>query len=514
MKKISLFLLVAFAVVSAYPLFAASNDKVKFQINLTRKDVSRPLRDMVPAKRAAGVRMVRPNFQPPVAQGPINSDQAWQSAALATNVPSTSGQFEAIGEGLGSYNAIYVPPDTNGDVGPNHYVQTVNTDLAVFSKTGTLLYGPVPINTLWSGFGNSCATRNDGDPTVTYDQFADRWIIAQFTTKRPYLECVAVSTGPSPTGSYYRYSYSFGNLPDYPKVAVWPANDSYVATYNMFGGTFKGAAVCAMQRSKLIGGATNSQQCVQLSASYYTLLAADNDGATAATAGTDEWVMSAYNGVKYWKFHVDWANTANTKLTGPTSLGVASYTEACSGSGGSCVPQKGTTQKLDTLSSHVMNRLAYRKLSDHEAIVANHTVSVSGINAVRWYELRPSGSSLTIFQQGTFSPDTTHRWMGSIAMDKFGNIAMGYSASSGSINPAIRYTGRVPTDAAGSMQAEASVIEGTGSQLSYTRWGDYSSIQADPVDDCTFFYTTEYLTANGSFNWHTRVASFKLPGCQ
>ena len=201
-------------------------------------------------------------------------------------------------------------------------------------------------------------------------------------------------------------------------------------------------------------------------------------------------------------------------MTGPTTLSVAAFTNACSGSGGNCIPQKGTTVVLDSLSSHVMNRLAYRVFGDHHSIVANHTVSVSGINAVRWYEFRPSGTALNVYQQGTFSPDTTHRWMGSIAMDKAGDIAMGYSASSSSINPAIRYTGHAAADPLNSMQVEATIISGTGSQTQYARWGDYSSIQADPVDDCTFWYTTEYLAANGSFNWHTRIASFKFPGCQ
>jgi hypothetical protein len=282
----------------------------------------------------------------------------------------------------------------------------------------------------------------------------------------------------------------------------------------MFGGTFKGANICAMKRDLMLAGQANTQQCIQTSSSYYSLLAADLDGSTQPAAGTNEWILSAYNGVKYWRFHIDWANSANTTLTGPTNLSVASYTESCSGSSGSCVPQKGTTVKLDTLGVHVMNRLAYRVLSGHDALVANHTVSVSGINAVRWYELRPSGNSLTVFQQGTFSPDSTHRWMASIAMDKAGDIAMGYSASSGSINPAIRFTGRVPGDPAGSMQTEATIINGTGSQNQYSRWGDYSSIQADPVDDCTFWYTTEYLAADGSFNWHTRIASFKYSTCQ
>jgi PKD repeat protein len=510
----------------ALPVLAANTDNGAdhryYQIHSVKHDVGRPLRDLPPAPRAAGVKKIRPNYDAPLGtiDSTIRLDEALQTAsAPSASAPSSSANFEGIGEGLGSYNAIYVPPDTNGDIGDTQYVQIVNTDLAVFSKTGTVLYGPVPTSTLWSGFGGACETHNDGDATVTYDQFANRWILAQFTSSkdgnRQYWECVAVSTGSNAvTSSWNRYAYSFSSLPDYPKVAVWPSANAFFATYNMFGGTFKGANVCAMDRTKMLGGQANSQQCVQLSSSYYSLLAADLDGSLQPAAGTDEYVLSAYNGVKVWRFHVDWAAPANTQITGPTSIAVAGYTESCSGSSGNCVPQKGTTVVLDTLGVHMMNRAAYRVFGDgHHALVANHTVSTSGINAVRWYEFTPSGSSLVVAQQGTYSPDSDHRWMASIAIDQSGNIGMGYSASSSSINPAIRYTGRAASDAAGQMQTEATIINGTGSQNQYSRWGDYSSIQTDPGDDCTFWFTTEYLSQNGSFNWHTRIASFKFSTC-
>ncbi len=223
------------------------------------------------------------------------------------------------------------------------------------------------------------------------------------------------------------------------------------------------------------------------------------------------------NSLNLWKFHVDWANTANTTLTGPTSIPVAAFATACGG--GTCIPQPGTSQKLDSLADRLMYRLAYRNFGDHEALVVNHSVKVSGnkkseVDGVRWYELRSPSTTPTVFQQGTFSPDSNNRWMGSIAMDKVGNMALGYSVSSGSVFPTVTYTGRAASDPPGTMSAEAVLQNGTGSQTrSLNRWGDYSAMVIDPVDQCTFWYTTEYLKQNGTFNWSTRIGSFKFLNC-
>jgi len=219
-----------------------------------------------------------------------------------------------------------------------------------------------------------------------------------------------------------------------------------------------------------------------------------------------------------WRMHVDFSTPANTKLTGPTTVAVAAFTPACGG--GACIPQPSTRQRLDSLADRVMYRFAYRNFGTHESAVVNHSVKVSGnkkseVDAVRWYELRSLTSGTpTVFQQGTFAPDSTSRWMGSIAMDKLGDVALGYSASSSSVFPSIRYTGRLATDAAGTMQTENFLKAGGGSQLSnLSRWGDYSAMRIDPSDDCTFWYTTEYLKSSGTFNWSTWIASFKFPGC-
>jgi Putative Ig domain len=221
----------------------------------------------------------------------------------------------------------------------------------------------------------------------------------------------------------------------------------------------------------------------------------------------------------FWKFHVDWLNSTNTTFAGPTSIAVASFSAACGG--GTCIPQPSTTQKLDSLADRLMYRLAYRRFADgHETLVVNHSVTAGTSTGIRWYELdnpptsTMAGGTPVVAQQGTYAPDSSYRWMGSIAMDGAGDIAVGYSVSSSSLNPSIRYTGRVPTDAINTLESETTVKAGSGSQLqTLSRWGDYSAMSVDPVDDCTFWYTNEYLKANGTFNWSTWITSFKFPGC-
>ncbi len=445
------------------------------------------------------------------------------AAAVVAAAPALLTSFEGIGNGFsgpnGTFSVNSAPPDTNGAVGPNHYVETVNTSFAIFNKSGTPLFGPVPINQVWSGFGGGCQANNDGDPTVVYDGIADRWIISQFSvTTTPYLMCVAVSTSGDPTGSYYRYSFGYGsvNFPDYPKLSVWP--DAYYLTVNFFanGITFAGAGVAALDRSKMLNGQPATQQLFQTSTAYGGLLASTLDGSRLPPAGTPNYLVAlgTTSSLATWKYHVDWTTPSGSTFSGPTSLAVGSYAEACAG--GTCIPQSGTTQRLDSLADRVMYRLAYRNFGDHEALVVNHSVTVGSSTGLRWYELRPSGGSLTIFQQGTYAPDASYRWMGSIAMDQAGGIGLGFSVSSSSLKPQIHYTGRLASDPAGQMtQGEGTIINGPGVQTGrgLSRWGDYSSMSIDPADGCTFWYANEYIPANGSFNWSTRIGTFKLPGC-
>ena len=498
--------------------FAASNDgkpKVKKNpdiIKSIKNDKSKPLRDLPPAPRKSGVKRVRPNPKPPAMTQPGELDPVLQTWPGIEAAPAASQNFNGIGDGISGFNVQYAPPDTNGDVGPSHYIQTVNVDLAVYSKTGTLLFGPVHTNTLWSGFGGPCETNNDGDPTVIYDSLANRWVIAQFALPSGnYQECVAVSATSDPTGSYYRYAFPFSSFNDYPKMGLWP--DGYYTTYNMFN-PYTGGRVCSFDRSKMLNGQPAVAQCFNTGTSYHSPLPADLDGPTSPPAGAPNYVMALNannsNQIALFKFHVDWANSANSSLTGPTNLNVASFSRACS----QCVQQPGTSQTLDSLGDRLMNRLRYRNFGSHESLVVNHSVTASGVVGLRWYEFRNPGGTPTVHQQGTFSPDATYRWMGSIAMDKVGNIALGYSASSTSLQPSIRYTGRLAGDPLGQMtQGEGTLINVTGSQVSLDRWGDYSDLTIDPSDDCTFWYTTEYLASNGSFNWRTRIGSFSFPSC-
>ena len=450
-------------------------------------------------------------------------DPVVQASAVPLLIPAPASNFDGMGQGFtgpaGAFTVNSAPPDTNGDVGPNHYVQIVNSDFAVFNKAGTALFGPVPINTLWSGFGGGCQTNNDGDPVVLYDPMADRWVISQFSVSTtPFLQCVAVSTTPDPTASYARYSFQYASFPDYPKMGVWP--DAYYETFNLFnaaGTTFLGTQICAYDRTKMLAGQAATQQCFTTSNAFGGLLPSDLDGARLPPAGAPDWIVglgSAANQLAFWRFHVDFATPGNSTLTGPSTLATAAFSEACNG--GTCIPQSGTAQRLDSLADRVMFRLAYRNLGDHEAMVLNHSVTAGTSTGVRWYELRPSGASLSIFQQGTYAPDANFRWMGSAAMDQAGNLALGFSVSSASLHPEIRYTGRLAGDALGQMtQGEGTIVAGAGSQTgsSLSRWGDYSMLAVDPADDCTFWFTTEYIPANGAFNWKTRIGSFKFPGC-
>ena len=489
-----------------------------------KHDASPPLALMpVPERRETNpeheVKKIPRHYGTPAPQQGSSVD----TGALTLAAPIAGLSFDGVGNGFsgpsGTFAVNAAPPDTNGDVGPNHYVQIVNTDFAVFNKSGTVLFGPVPVNTLWSGFGGGCQTNNDGDPLAVYDPIADRWVISQFSVStQPFLQCIAVSQTSDPTGAYFRYSFSYGTgFNDYPKMGVWP--DAYYFTYNIFtnGQTFAGAKVCAMNRAAMLTGAAATQQCFNTSTSFGGLLPADLDGPNQPAAGEPNFVVglgTTATTLAFWKFHVDWTNSANSTFTGPTTLTVASYAEACSG--GTCIPQSGTTQKLDSLADRMMYRLQYRKTADGvEHLVTNHSVTAGTSTGVRWYEIRNPNTTPVIFQQGTFAPDSNYRWMGSAAMDGSGGIGLAYSISSSTTHPGLAYTGRAAGDAAGTMTAgEGTLFTGPGSQLTtLSRWGDYSNLAVDPTDDCTFWFTSEYIPANGTFNWHTRIGSFKLAGC-
>ncbi len=424
--------------------------------------------------------------------------------------------------GLGENGSI--PPDPNIAVGPNQIVQAVNTDIAVFDKNGNIYAGyPKLLGSVWTALGGACATNNAGDPIVQYDRLADRWLIAQLgSLSAPYSECIAVSQTSDPTGAYYLYSYSFGsNLNDYEKIGVWPTatNPAYLATYNLFanGSSFVGGELCAYDRTAMLSGGTAAAVCYTISGDG-GYLPADLDGAAAPLDGTPGIFLNFETSttLRMYKIAPDFANPSNSTLSAASDIGVASFSEGCGG--GTCVPQPGTNRQLDSLGDRLMYRLAYRRFgTDHESIVVDHSVTAGSSVGARWYELRETppatAAAYSIYQQGTFAPDSAYRWMGSIASDQAGDLALGYSESSGSIYPSVAYTGRTPLDALNTMEAETIMQPGAGSQTGYTRWGDYTAMRIDPSDDCTFWYVNEYYTATSSYAWSTMIGSFKFPSC-
>lgn len=491
-------------------------------------DLSLPLRDLAASEpRGAGeheykIDRVKPIPRPKGMGGP---DGALQSE-VETNGPlikTVDGvDFAGVGQGDYGFSPDAAPPDTNGAVGKDQYVQYVNESIAVFNKAdGALLMGPVKGHVIWKGFKSDCAREDDGDPIVQYDKMAKRWIVTQFfISGKNYLECVAVSQNSDATGKYYRYAFNYGthDFNDYPKIGVWP--DGYYVTYNIFpdGGSFGGAKVCAFDRASMLVGADATQQCVQLSPQYGGLLPSDLDGSTLPPDGSPNYqVTYDTNKLQLFKFFVDWANPSNTHLDGPTNLSVPAFTPGCGG-GGNCIPQKGTTQLLDSLADRPMYRLAYRNFGDHESLVVNQSVDVPKGMGVRWYELRDPNGTPTVFQASTYAPTKkAYRWMGSAAMDKFGNLAIGYSYSSAKDFPGMRYAVRAASDALNKMGAEQIILDGGGAQSGsrgLDRWGDYSALTVDPEDDCTFWFTSEYLKTTGEFNWSTRIHSFKTSKCK
>jgi hypothetical protein len=434
---------------------------------------------------------------------------------LAMPTPIITFEGINITEGCGGC----LPPDTNGEVGPNHYVQMVNSAFRIWNKSGTPLTAAMAISTLWTGFGGPCETRNDGDPIVMYDQLADRWLLSQFTAEAPYNECIAVSTTNDPTGTYHRYAFliSATDFPDYPHFGVWP--DGYYMSAVQFnnGSTYAGPRPYVFNRTNMLQGlaATFQTTANALGGAVPLVLPADLDGSTQPPAGAPNYFLGFGSPMPLFEFHVDWAVPGNTTWTNVTNVTNAPFTQLCP-STSSCVPQPGTAVGLDGLADRGMFRLAYRNFGTHRSLVGNFSVDVGGGQAgVRWYEVRNPGAGATLFQEGSYAPDATSRWMASVAMDRDGNLAVGYSASSSSVFPSIRYAGRLASDPPGQLtQGEATLFAGSGSQTSNSnRWGDYTDMTVDPTDDCTFWYTNEYNPSTGDATWQTRIGSFKFPGC-
>jgi len=542
-------------------------------------DVSPALRDLPPAARPL---VMDPNkvveVEPEPERGPAahrvkphsahSADGALQLFSPTPTIPAPLLTFEGLSnqDNFNVFGFRVNPPDTNGAVGPNHVVEIINLVFAVFDKTGNKLLGPVNTGTLWTGFAVPDCTDPSGDPIVIYDKLEDRWLLTQFTTRglsdptKPFFNCVAVSTTEDPTGPYFRYAFetTVNNVfffPDYPKYGNW--TNSYVLTSRDFGPTTQyGISVYALEKAKMIAGDPSARMVhffldsavVPISQIGDGLLPADidslqeqpEDGAPIPVVGTmdDGGPYGApFDALNIYELSILWEEGGQpiASLNLVAQLPVTSFDSIfpCGGQPGQtardCLPQPGVSPTannlLDILSyrQRPTYRLAYRNFGPFESLVTNQSVeALPGIAGVRWYEIRRTNGAYSVFQQGTFAPnDGVDRWMGSIAQDGLGDIALGYSVVNGTnVFPGIRYTGRLASDPPGQMTlGEGTIINGTGIQrTANSRWGDYTSMQIDPTDDCTFWYFNEYYTlagqASSTAGWQTRIGSFQLTGCQ
>ena len=488
-----------------------------------------------PAPAVLGEIFERPRKLLPRREGstsPDVGDPAVQGPTAAEGAPTSGANFE----GVNNVNGV-LPPDPTGDVGPNHYVQMVNLSFAIYDKNGSKLYGPANANTLWQGFGGPCETTNNGDPIVLYDQLADRWMMSQFALPRfprgPFYQCIAVSQSGDPLGAWHRYEFKIhdSKLNDYPKFGVWP--DGYYMAINQFTCNFiscswAGQGVVAFERDKMLSGQVARMVYFDLyieDANLGGMLPSDLDGTALPPTGAPNYFSQVDDNawgyspdqLQIWKFSVNWTSPSLSTFTHMANLTTAAFDSNLCGYSRNCIPQPDTTVKVDTLSDRLMFRLQYRNFGTHQTLVTNQSVDVNGSDraGIRWYELRNTGDGWNIYQQGTYTPDSHHNWMGSIAMNSQGDIALGYSKSSSTYYPSIFVTGRWSDDTLGQMtQGQTVIVNGSGHQTySAGRWGDYSHMSVDPTDDCTFWYTQEYYAVKGPAPWQTRIGSFKLRAC-
>lgn len=516
MKKRLVFYLLALFVMAGFSGVYAQNSKPTKVSKAIKFNVTKPLRDIKPIPPGMVERDWK-NKQVPNKFGlkekyknQIPMDGSQDAALQLQNGGSREpGTIYENFPGVGNLSGV-APPDTQGDVGPDHYFQVVNSSFAIWDKQGTMVYGPADIITLWDGFPGPWSSTNDGDPVVVYDEYAQRWVATQFAlpyTNGPWYELVAVSQTSDPTGAWNQYAFEFDYFNDYPKFGVW--NDGYYMTCHKFLGSFAGAGLVVFEKDKMIAGDPDAQMVeFHVGSGFYGVLAGDADGPTPPPADSPNYLLDVIsNAVRIWEADVDWTDPENNSaLTVKQTISVPSFSN-----NNINITQPGTGQKLDALQSMTMYRLQYRNFGDHETLLANHTVNVgSGRAGIRWYEFRKEDGVWSVYQQGTYAPDDgDSRWMGSIAMNNNGDIALGYSVSSSSTYPSIRFAGQT-SGAPGGLGVldiqETSIKEGSHSQTGVSRWGDYSCMTVDPNDGETFWYTTEY--SNGGWNWKTQIASF------
>tara|TARA_Y100001933_G_scaffold259731_1_gene310275 strand:+ start:21144 stop:24005 length:2862 start_codon:yes stop_codon:yes gene_type:complete len=411
-------------------------------------------------------------------------------------------------KGINYSSQIGVPPDPSGAAGLNHYVQMVNTAMEVFDKNGNSLWGPTSLSSVFPG------SSDDGDPIVLYDQFANRWFISQFQEYGNKM-LIAVSKTNDPLGAWYYYDYDFDDFPDYPKFSIW--GDGYYMTANM--GVQN--AVC-FERDKMLDGDASARMIALTfpdleSNGFFSALPAHASGDILPTDPInffyfqdDGWAQGN-DRIKIWEMSVDWNNPHASSIVLKQELEVAPFNSEFDENWND-ITQPGTAQKLDAVPGAFMYMAHYRSFGIYNSVTLCHTVDVdlsSSIrSAVRWYELHQINGTWTVNQQSTYGPDNDSRWMGSIAIDRQGNIGLGYSISGPSTFPGIRFTGRKKDDNLSQMTiSESNAFSGTGSQTDEKRYGDYSHMTVDPSDGLTFWYTGEFIGQSG---WETGIFSFKI----
>ena len=514
---------------SALP--ASAQKKAPYIVTDYYHDVSPPLWQIaIPATPHTGaphetLGKLRSNVPPPPSvdrPDPVGDNPGGRTPVKTMDLLNFDGQNA---DGL-------APPDTNGSIGATQFVQWVNVEYNVYDKTtGTKIIGPIQGSSFWTGFGGPCgnAANNDGDIIINYDKAAGRWFAAQNVFSVPYTACVAVSTTSDATGSYARYGFTLqesnSDFPDYPKWGVWP--DGYYMSYADFQGGFnlQFFEACAADRSQMLLGNPATMICFDAPTGDLQGLPGDLDGLTNPPASAPNHYIhlntTGSSSLEQLDFAVGSPFGTGATFTDKGAISVAAFSLICSGgTNRNCIKQPSPGEGLDSLGDRLMYRNAYRNFGTYESILDTHTVKPSsgtGVGSTRWYELRstPPGGAFTVFQQGTINEATNSLWMASIAQDKLGDIAIGMSASGTKLDPTVVYTGRVPTDPKGTMEGFKIVVKGTGVQESTAnRWGDYSTMSIDPSDDCTFWFTQEYIKTTGSFNWSTRINSFKFTSCQ
>lgn len=562
-------LLLALLLASAPPA-ARSADAPYLRVRATAVGESSPLRFLPPAPppEHLGPVVVQEvgnpvylDFNP--RQAPFHFGQSSPDEALVDGwraplaMPPVQGSWDGLGNAANVqlYNQAVLPPDVVGDVGLDHYVQGTNLNFGIWFKDGSVdpnSQGPFRLRQLFASLPEApCRNSDDdGDPIVLYDHLADRWLLSQFEIDvTPKHQCIAISKTSDPYGAWWVYDFEMPNnaFNDYPHFAVWP--DGYYMTDHEFPNIFDpadGAGVFAFDRARMLVGDPDAsyvyRSLVAALPGRTGLLAADLDGPAPATARPALIAMpisvergDAKDGIRLFEFKPDFEEPALSTFIEavPGGLSVAGY-DPVSPDGRDDIPQPGVTGTgwLDAITGRLMHRLQYRNFGSYERLTVAQTVDASGIPdpavfraGVRYYVLRRSGSSGSwlVEQQGTYAPgDGVDRWMPSAALDADGNLAIGYSASSTALFPSLHYAGRLDGDPAGLAQGEATLRAGTASQQADgSRWGDYFSLNVDPVDDCTFWFTGEYYSGNGlecgaaqAVCWRTRIGRFRYPGCR